>query len=319
VQSTRVLAESLVKCSGLNQVDFGLALADLVKSKKYVGGGRGMPDWAARMHRAVEEGNIDFQAINPQSRSSNGSAMRASPIGLWYFTDLKAVVDQSIAQAEVTHPMPYSKVGRGEHYLMANQWPSHHPWWQSSPMANTQRHTCHLGHTQAGAVIVAVTVALAIRCDPKTRPLDPYHALDILSQAVAPLSGEAAQCLQELKPIIGQEPEAALTKIGAWEQLKEYHSAMKEISTFALTSSLWALYSFLHSPADPGTTLVNSLGCGGDVDTTGAMAMAMSGSYNGAGQLPRVLVDTIHDSHAYKRDYWEGLAVRMTSALGRTR
>jgi ADP-ribosylglycohydrolase len=42
---------------------------------------------------------------------------------------------------------------------------------------------------------------------------------------------------------------------------------------------LWSLYSFLRSPEDYWETVCTAIAVGGDVDTTAAMAGAVSGAY----------------------------------------
>jgi len=55
------------------------------------------------------------------------------------------------------------------------------------------------------------------------------------------------------------------------------------ISGWAVSSVLWALYAFLLSPDDYWRTLMNAVWPAGDVDTTAAMAGAISGAYTGRG------------------------------------
>ena len=67
------------------------------------------------------------------------------------------------------------------------------------------------------------------------------------------------------------------------------------ISPFVIPSVLWSLYSFLRSPEDYWATISTAIRCGGDVDTTAAMAGAISGAYLGLEGLPEHLVTFVHD------------------------
>jgi ADP-ribosylglycohydrolase len=80
-------------------------------------------------------------------------------------------------------------------------------------------------------------------------------------------------------------------------------------------SVLWSLYSFLRSPDDYWETIGTAIAVGGDVDTTAAMAGAISGARLGLAQLPEdpaqgltdqgtwgysELVELAHECHALR-------------------
>ncbi len=58
---------------------------------------------------------------------------------------------------------------------------------------------------------------------------------------------------------------------------------------------LWSLYSFLRSPEDYWETVCTAIAVGGDVDTTAAMAGAMSGAHLGLGAVPSRLAHRLTD------------------------
>jgi len=68
------------------------------------------------------------------------------------------------------------------------------------------------------------------------------------------------------------------------------------ISPYVLPSVLWSLYSFLRTPNDFWETICTAVCPGGDVDTTGAMAGAISGAYNGVGSIPEGVKDRLQDA-----------------------
>ncbi|HEV8573504.1 MAG TPA: ADP-ribosylglycohydrolase family protein, partial [Dehalococcoidia bacterium] len=70
---------------------------------------------------------------------------------------------------------------------------------------------------------------------------------------------------------------------------------MPGISPFVTGSVLWSLYAFLHTPTDFGETICTAIAVGGDVDTTAAMAGAISGAYLGLEQLPTDLAFSLSD------------------------
>jgi ADP-ribosylglycohydrolase len=71
------------------------------------------------------------------------------------------------------------------------------------------------------------------------------------------------------------------------------------ISPFVTSSVIWSLYAFLRSPDDYWETICTAIAVGGDVDTTAAMAGAISGAYNGLARLPGDLALGLND-----RDTW---------------
>jgi ADP-ribosylglycohydrolase len=60
-------------------------------------------------------------------------------------------------------------------------------------------------------------------------------------------------------------------------------------------SVLWSLYAFLRSPDDYWETIRTAIAVGGDVDTTAAMAGAISGAHLGLDALPDGLARAVHD------------------------
>jgi hypothetical protein len=67
------------------------------------------------------------------------------------------------------------------------------------------------------------------------------------------------------------------------------------ISGYVVSSVLWSLYSFLRSPEDFVQTIETAVSVGGDVDTTAAMAGAMSGAHLSIDALPMTLCERLTD------------------------
>lgn len=71
------------------------------------------------------------------------------------------------------------------------------------------------------------------------------------------------------------------------------------MSPFVGPSVLWSLYACFRSPDDYMETMRTSIAVGGDVDTTAAMAGAISGAYLGLGALPMDLAQRVTDQGAW--------------------
>ena len=56
------------------------------------------------------------------------------------------------------------------------------------------------------------------------------------------------------------------------------------------------MYAFLRHPHDYLTTIETTLRFGGDVDTVGAIAGAISGAFNGVDAIPQHLRENVKDS-----------------------
>ncbi len=75
-----------------------------------------------------------------------------------------------------------------------------------------------------------------------------------------------------------------------------------------VSSVLWSLYSFLKSPEDYQETIRTAIAVGGDVDTTAAMAGAISGAHLGLGAVPSNLAERLTDQESWGLDKLKGLA-----------
>lgn len=147
----------------------------------------------------------------------------------------------------------------------------------------------------AGAIAIATSVSLAIRGEDPTKEVwwkhlaetvalaDIEFGLDILHIWKA-RDWTSAQMLKALRTYNVDLPGTRV-----WDG----------ISPYVRPSVLWALFSFLKSPDDFWKTIQTSIWCGGDVDSTAAMAGAISGAYNGADAIPKQVVEKVHD-----RDLW---------------
>jgi ADP-ribosylglycohydrolase len=162
----------------------------------------------------------------------------------------------------------------------------------------------------AGAIAIAGAVALA------SRPSDVHVESFIrqLSEWVLPMDRPFAQDLLGLVHWVGLPSEEAVQLISRCGS-PDFEDNWKWISPFVVPSVLWSLYCFLRTPKDYWATISTAIEVGGDVDTTAAMAGAISGAHLGLDRLPiaaahqltdqgtwgfEPLVELAHRCHALK-------------------
>lgn len=150
----------------------------------------------------------------------------------------------------------------------------------------------------AGAVAIAGAVALALEGPPK----DTKKFLDILAGWAGRLDESVADAVYNLKEWITLPPDEAAPVIAAAGQEPEFSGKYSGIPGFVTGSVLWSLYSFLRSPDDYWETICTAIITGGDVDTTAAMAGAISGACLGLDAIPLDLARRINDNGAWKFD-----------------
>ncbi|MDP9478553.1 MAG: ADP-ribosylglycohydrolase family protein [Actinomycetota bacterium] len=147
----------------------------------------------------------------------------------------------------------------------------------------------------AGAIAVAGAVALAIR----EGPVDRLDFLGRLSELTVRVEAPFAEALMSLSGWVGLPPEEAVVRILGVGAEGEEDEGWAGISPFVVPSVLWSLYSFLKSPEDYRQTIRTAIAVGGDVDTTAAMAGAVSGAHLGLSALPRNLAGRLTDQGSW--------------------
>ncbi len=134
----------------------------------------------------------------------------------------------------------------------------------------------------AGAVAIAGAVALLVR-GVAPEQADFRGQLARWVRSFDRVLADGIECLGEW---IFKEPEQAVEDIAYVGVAPEYAGQVRGISPFVTSSVLWSLYAFLRSPGDYMETIGTAIAVGGDVDTTAAMAGAISGVYNGLEGIP---------------------------------
>jgi poly(ADP-ribose) glycohydrolase ARH3 len=142
----------------------------------------------------------------------------------------------------------------------------------------------------AGAVAVAGAVLLALR-----GKVDREAWIAELSCWVRALDPALAEGIRSLGEVLDAPPVSVLATISQFGRTSDYDNGWEGISPFVTTSVLWSLYSFLWHPDDYWATISTAIEAGGDVDTTAAMAGAISGAYLGLDALPLHLANKLTD------------------------
>ncbi len=144
----------------------------------------------------------------------------------------------------------------------------------------------------AGAVAIAGAVALAATSE----RINPAHFLGELTGWVKQVDEPTAVSIGQLMGWVGLRREGAaefITRLGRTDE--ESGGEERGMTPFVTSSVLWSLYSFLTSPDDYWETICTAIAVGGDVDTTAAMAGAMSGAFLGLDSIPEDLARCVTD------------------------
>ncbi len=148
----------------------------------------------------------------------------------------------------------------------------------------------------AGAVAIAGAVALAL----SARPIQSRPFLSQLSGWSARLDSSVSQGIRALIDWVELDPADTIQKIARAGYAPGYTPDWQGVTPFVTGSVLWSLYAFLHTPGSYLQTIATAIEAGGDVDTTAAMAGAISGAYLGITAIPADLAALLTD-----RGTWE--------------
>ena len=144
----------------------------------------------------------------------------------------------------------------------------------------------------AGAVAIAGAVSIAVSgVAPEARTVAP-----MLAGWVEPFDAAFADAIRQLADYSELPPDDAFSLIShaGWEP--ETQVSFDGIAPFVVPSVLWSLYAVFRTPGDYWETVCTAIAAGGDVDTTAAMAGAISGAYLGIGAIPADLASRLNDN-----------------------
>ena len=148
----------------------------------------------------------------------------------------------------------------------------------------------------AGAIAIAGSVAYSIAEKNFSIP----EFVEQIAELVRPFDAILAQGIVDLKSWLALPPEKAVGFIRVVGGDPSYSDGWDGISPFVTTSVLWSLYAFLRSRDDYWETVCTSIAVGGDVDTTAAMAGAVSGAFNGLDGIPEVYAEHLNDQGSWR-------------------
>ncbi len=154
----------------------------------------------------------------------------------------------------------------------------------------THRHPAAI----AGAIAIATAVAYAIN----HTEIQAADFLNTVSESIIGEDTKFAGQIQRIEGWLGLEETVALEQIASVSENRIF--ALQRdgfgISVFVVPTVLMSLYAFLKSPQDYIATVERAIRAGGDVDSTAAIAGAISGAHNGIDAIPAHLVRGVKDS-----------------------
>jgi ADP-ribosylglycohydrolase len=132
----------------------------------------------------------------------------------------------------------------------------------------------------------------------------------LLSEWTQEIEQSVASYIQMLQKWVELPLDKAFTHISRAGMTGGQHNGWSGISPFVIGSVLWSLYSFLRTPDNYWETICTAIAVGGDVDTTAAMAGAISGAYLGLESIPHSLSKRLTDQGTWVYDELVALAHR---------
>jgi ADP-ribosylglycohydrolase len=98
-QLARELMRSYVECRGFDPQDYARRIAVIFNENRIVGRGRATEQAARRLAAGVSW----QEAGTPPPSAGNGSAMRAAPVGLFFYDSLEELIKAADDQGRITH------------------------------------------------------------------------------------------------------------------------------------------------------------------------------------------------------------------------
>jgi len=255
-QLTRELISSILDRGEVDPEHYADILVDLFGNRNPVGTGRATRAAVTRLYQGVPWD----EAGTPSPSAGNGSAMRAAPVGLLHWNTrpkrIKNLVEDAEAQGIITHANPVCT---------------------------------------AGAVALATAVKQAL----SPAPPNTLRWWKDLAEGVSCVDHNAYDDvpMDELILSLWKRREAKPEDIRTWlmDITPDFGTKWRGISSWVVSSVLWSLYAFLRTPDDFWMTIQTAIWPGGDVDSTAAMAGAISGAYNGLGAIPEDVARQVND------------------------
>ena len=250
-QLARELMQSYTACKGFSAKDYAKRIAALFQEDRIVGRGRTTEQAALRLLDGVSWDH----AGTPPPAAGNGSAMRAAPVGLFFYDHPRNLISAAYDQGRITH----------------------------------QDSRCC-----AGSAAIAGAAALALQHE----SIEPYAFLEQLSEWVEEMDETFAMFIRQMGEWVDMPPKEAaalIKRAGCGQQADTFDG----VTPFVVGSVLWSLYSFLRHTNSYWNTICLAISIGGDVDTTAAMAGAISGAHLGLDVIPHHLAVKLNDNQTW--------------------
>jgi ADP-ribosylglycohydrolase len=157
-------------------------------------------------------------------------------------------------------------------------------------------------HASEACIDGSIAVAFAARTAMATREVsfNPTKFLDHVSTHVS--NAEYREQLCSIVQLLSGTHEDAKVRVTAFGTRLGEDRWGDGISSGVRQSSLWAIYAFCKHPDSYKQCIALAIACGGDVDTTAAMAGALVGARLGFAGVPKIWRDAIHDLDVWKLD-----------------
>lgn len=150
----------------------------------------------------------------------------------------------------------------------------------------------------AGAIAVAGATAIAAR----RGVLHADEIAPLLSRWTREYDPLLSDAIAQLPAWVHRPPEAVFAQIAPIGQPPPEADGCTGVTPFVTPSVLWSLYSVLRTPHDYWEVIATAVAVGGDVDTTAAMAGAISGAALGLEAVPHTAARPVNDRGTWGRD-----------------
>ncbi len=240
-QLTIAIAESLVRSKGFDLGDLISRFVDWL-SEPPIGPGYGCLSSIRKLSSGVP-----WQEAASDS-GGNGTAMRVSPIGLFYYNNISKLIEYARLSSLLTH----------------NHWAA-----------------------TASAIVVARSIAYLITCDELNIDIFLKTIASSVQKSEFEDYAQNILKLKDFLKRDKVEALIELGGIGIkppWPNPAETKEGY--IAAYAMSTTISALYCFLLSPDDFENSVIEAVMAGGDTDTCGAITGAISGAYNGIEKIP---------------------------------
>ncbi|MDD3895312.1 MAG: ADP-ribosylglycohydrolase family protein [Syntrophomonadaceae bacterium] len=201
--------------------------------------------------------------------AGNGSAMRISPLGVYFYHDYDLLKQAIIDASLLTH-----QDIRGI----------------------------------AAAGVIAFTIAYSITHDPQhidfsnlseelflfVRSLEEHLSLEYPSIVWEDFTvNQVSKSIELLREVLDYNYDEAINRLDVWAAAMSNNPQCKHNHSFALGSVIFSLYLFIKQGSDPVKAILAAVNGGGDTDTIAAMTGALCGALHGSSAFPQSWHDNL--------------------------